>query len=77
MRDKTIIIKLGSKGAYLRTKDESAYIEGFPVQQVVDPVGAGDGFAAGILSGILREEPLEHCCQAGKCNWRNGRQCKR
>lgn len=57
--DRTIIIKLGSKGAYLRTKDESAYIEGFPVQQVVDPVGAGDGFAAGILSGILRGEPLE------------------
>lgn len=56
--DKTIIIKLGSRGAYLRTKDNSTYIEGFPVQQVVDPVGAGDGFAAGIISGILRKEPL-------------------
>jgi sugar/nucleoside kinase (ribokinase family) len=57
--DKTIIIKLGSKGAYLHTKDEKAYIEGFSVQQVVDPVGAGDGFAAGIISGILRKEPLQ------------------
>lgn len=56
--DKTIIIKLGSKGAYLQTKDEKAYIEGFPVQQVIDPVGAGDGFAAGIISGILRQEAL-------------------
>jgi sugar/nucleoside kinase (ribokinase family) len=55
--NKTIIIKLGSKGAYFQTDDEKAYIEGFPVQ-VVDPVGAGDGFAAGIISGILRNEPL-------------------
>lgn len=56
--DKTIIIKIGSKGAYLHTKEEKVYIEGFPVQQVVDPVGAGDGFAAGIISGILKQEPL-------------------
>ena len=56
--DKTIIIKLGRDGAYLRTRDEKAYIEGFPVKYVVDPVGAGDGFAAGIISGILRKEPL-------------------
>lgn len=56
--NKTIIIKLGDKGAYLHTKDEKAYIGGFPVKQIVDPVGAGDGFAAGIISGILRQEPL-------------------
>lgn len=57
--EKTIVIKLGSKGAYFQTKDEKGYVEGFPVRQVVDPVGAGDGFAAGIISGILRKEPLE------------------
>lgn len=56
--DKTVVIKLGSKGAYYQSNDEKAYVEGFPVRQVVDPVGAGDGFAAGIISGILREEPL-------------------
>ncbi|MBP2240499.1 2-dehydro-3-deoxygluconokinase [Cytobacillus eiseniae] len=57
--DKTIIIKLGEKGAYYHTKNENGYVEGFPVQRVVDPVGAGDGFAAGIISGILRKEPME------------------
>ncbi|MGO4889199.1 sugar kinase [Anaerobacillus sp. MEB173] len=56
--NKTIIVKLGSKGAYFHTKDEQGYVEGFPVRQVIDPVGAGDGFAAGIISGILRKEPL-------------------
>jgi len=57
--EKTIVIKLGSKGAYVHTRGEKAYVEGFPVNQVVDPVGAGDGFAAGIISGLLREEPLQ------------------
>ncbi len=57
-QDKTIIIKLGSKGAYLHTKHEKVYVEGFPVDRIVDPVGAGDGFAAGILSGLLRKDPL-------------------
>ncbi|WKA60346.1 sugar kinase [Planococcus shenhongbingii] len=57
--DKTIVIKLGSKGAYFCTQNELAYVEGFPVSRIVDPVGAGDGFAAGIISGILRQEPLQ------------------
>lgn len=58
-KDKLVVIKLGSKGAYFYTKDKSGYVNGFPVKQVVDPVGAGDGFAAGIISGILREESIE------------------
>ncbi|WP_018931133.1 sugar kinase [Gracilibacillus lacisalsi] len=49
----TVIIKLGEKGAYFKAKNESGYIEGFPVPQVIDPVGAGDGFVAGFLSGML------------------------
>jgi len=57
--DKIIVIKLGDKGAYLHSKDQKAYVEGFPVDRIVDPVGAGDGFAAGVISGLLREEPLE------------------
>lgn len=57
--DKIIVIKLGDQGAYLHSKEQKAYIEGFPVNRIVDPVGAGDGFAAGVISGLLREEPLE------------------
>ena len=55
---KPLLSKSEAKGAYLHTKEERVYIEGFPVQQVVDPVGAGDGFAAGIISGILKQEPI-------------------
>lgn len=57
--EKIIVIKLGDKGAYLHANNQKAYIEGFPVDRIVDPVGAGDGFAAGVISGLLREEPLE------------------
>jgi len=58
-KDKVIIIKIGSKGAYLHTRKEKVIIEGFPIPQIIDPVGAGDGFAAGIIDGILNKEPLK------------------
>jgi 2-dehydro-3-deoxygluconokinase len=57
--NQTVIIKLGSKGAFYQTAYESGYVEGFKVDHVVDPVGAGDGFAAGIISGLLRNDSLQ------------------
>lgn len=56
---KRVIVKLGSDGAYYHSDSESMYATGFKVKQVVDPVGAGDGFAAGIISGMLHEESVE------------------
>lgn len=46
---KAVIVKLGEKGAYYATSDQQEYVEGFPVREIVDPIGAGDGFAAGFL----------------------------
>ncbi|ASK62492.1 2-dehydro-3-deoxygluconokinase [Virgibacillus phasianinus] len=48
-----VILKLGKQGAYYLSAESSGFVKGFPVEQVVDPVGAGDGFAAGCLSGIV------------------------
>ena len=62
--NKLIVIKLGDKGAYYQTDNEQGYVKGFSAQ-VVDPVGAGDGFAAGVISGILREEPLAQAVKRG------------
>ncbi|WP_088186533.1 sugar kinase [Desulfosporosinus sp. FKA] len=56
---KIVAIKLGSEGCYLRQESESRYVPGFKVEKVIDTVGAGDGFAAGLLAGILRKESLE------------------
>ncbi|KIP21919.1 5-dehydro-2-deoxygluconokinase [Anoxybacillus ayderensis] len=48
-----VVIKLGERGAHYFTKTNHDYIQGFPVKYVVDPVGAGDGFTAGLLSGLI------------------------
>lgn len=62
---KTVITKLGAKGAYVRHKNESYEVPGFKVEKVIDTVGAGDGFAAGIISGILEGLPLKECVLRG------------
>lgn len=48
-----VVVKLGPKGAYVQTRDESFTVPGYPVETVVDTVGAGDGFAAGLISARL------------------------
>lgn len=49
----TVVLKLGADGAYVATRELAAHVNSFKVEQVVDPVGAGDAFAAGFLSGQL------------------------
>ncbi|MDY0393550.1 sugar kinase [Virgibacillus halophilus] len=48
-----VVIKLGEEGAYFSFEGNDGYVPAHPVKQVVDPVGAGDGFATGVLSGLL------------------------
>lgn len=49
-----VVLKLGAKGSYFATQKTSDYVPGFDVNHIVDTVGAGDGFAAGVISGLLR-----------------------
>jgi 2-dehydro-3-deoxygluconokinase len=48
-----VVIKLGPQGAYVADRVGRATVPGFQVSRVVDTVGAGDGFAVGVLSGLL------------------------
>ncbi len=51
---KIVAVKLGSKGCYIKTKEESCLAPGYNVADIIiDTVGAGDGFAAGFLCGYL------------------------
>jgi 2-dehydro-3-deoxygluconokinase len=52
-----VVVKLGEKGAYYQTATTKGYVDGFTVK-AVDEVGAGDAFAAGLLSGLLDREKL-------------------
>lgn len=57
---KTVIVKDGASGAHYRTKDKKGHVPGFHVSEIVDTVGAGDGFAVGIIDGLLNDFTLEH-----------------
>ncbi|MEX3761211.1 sugar kinase [Paraburkholderia phenoliruptrix] len=61
-----VIVKLGAAGAYFRTADgTAAMIAGQPVANVVDTVGAGDGFAVGAISALLEGKPLAEAVARG------------
>ena len=50
---KNVLIKLGAKGCLLKNAEERIFLPAFPVK-AVDSTGAGDNFAAGFASEILR-----------------------
>lgn len=60
-----VVVKLGADGAYYRSVDTEGVVAGVPVSQVVDTVGAGDGFAVGVISGILEGLSLTDAVMRG------------
>ena len=63
---KKVVIKDGANGAYLYDKDGAEYFEpSFKVEKVVDTVGAGDGFAAGVISAMLENLPPREVLKRG------------
>ncbi|RFU45316.1 sugar kinase [Paraburkholderia sp. DHOC27] len=60
-----VIVKLGAQGAYFRTADEAGTVVAQPVARVVDTVGAGDGFAVGVISALLEGRPLTDAVARG------------
>lgn len=65
-----VVMKDGAAGAYYSKQTANGvimdgYEPGFKVKRVVDTVGAGDGFAVGVLSGILKELPLQEALRQG------------
>ena len=62
---KLVIVKVGSKGAYYASAQERGLVPGFTVKKVVDTVGAGDGFAAGVLSALMEGLPVAEAVRRG------------
>ncbi|WP_149086742.1 sugar kinase [Pseudomonas prosekii] len=62
-----VAIKLGPHGAYYRTQLDQGFVAGVPVQTVVDTVGAGDGFAVGMISALLENHSFAEAVQ--RANW--------
>jgi sugar/nucleoside kinase (ribokinase family) len=56
----TVVIKRGANGAFVRGGDEAFELSAPPID-AVEPSGAGDAFAAGLILGLLEGWPLERC----------------
>ncbi len=65
-RTRIVMVKVGPEGAYVKTKDgESFTVKGFKVDKVVDTVGAGDGFALGVITALLEGKSLKSAVLRG------------
>lgn len=62
---KVVITKVGSEGAYVTTATEEYLVPGFKVDKVVDTVGAGDGFAAGVITALMEGRTLKEAVRRG------------
>ena len=55
---RTVVIKRGAQGVHVRS-DDDAFDMPAPAVAVIEPSGAGDAFAAGLIVGILKRRNLE------------------
>ena len=65
---KDVVIKTGKEGAYVQNASLRAQVSCFPVEKfakIVDTVGAGDGFAVGVISGRLEGLSLKDAAMRG------------
>jgi len=60
-----VVFKQAEEGAFALDGGEIVKVPAYPVEKVIDPVGAGDGFDAGFLAGWLRGLPMIDCLKAG------------
>ncbi|WP_337018255.1 sugar kinase [Leclercia sp. AS011] len=63
---KAVILKTGADGAWFKTADgEQGAVAAVKVENVVDTVGAGDGFAVGAISALLEGKTLQQAITRG------------
>ncbi len=62
---RSVIIKLGAEGCWLADADRGMHIPGIEVEQVEDTTGAGDAFAAGLVSALRQGKDIEEACRFG------------
>ncbi|HCC5833005.1 sugar kinase [Citrobacter farmeri] len=63
---KAVVLKTGADGAWYKTADgEKGSVAPVKVDNVVDTVGAGDGFAVGVISALLEGRTLHQAVTRG------------
>jgi sugar/nucleoside kinase (ribokinase family) len=56
----TVVVKRGARGAFVRSGDDVLEVTAPPIE-AIEPSGAGDAFAAGLVVGLLEGWTLERC----------------
>ena len=59
-----VVVKAGDKGAWYTDGTERGFCPCYSVPEI-DPVGAGDAFCAGLVSGLLDGKTLQEAVQRG------------
>ena len=62
---KRVVVKCGAEGAYYDSELGRGRVPAYPVAHVVDTVGAGDGFAVGVISALLEGRTLDEAARRG------------
>ncbi|MBK5074821.1 sugar kinase [Budviciaceae bacterium CWB-B4] len=63
---KAVVIKTGADGAWFKAANgDKAAIPAIKVEKVIDTVGAGDGFAVGVISALLEGKTLTQAVARG------------
>ena len=60
-----VVVRIGDKGAMLRSDGAAVTVAPAGLETVLDEVGAGDGFAAGFTYGLLAGWAPVDCARAG------------
>lgn len=59
------VVTRSERGSLVVTREETHAVNAFPVEKVVDTTGAGDLFAAGFLTGLVKDKELPDCARLG------------
>ncbi len=57
-----LVVKKGEHGAVMITREDYFFAPAYPVEQVVDPTGAGDSFAGGFVGYLAQKNVLTPEC---------------
>jgi sugar/nucleoside kinase (ribokinase family) len=59
MGPKFVVIKKGEHGAMFFSEHETYVLPAYPTEQVIDPTGAGDSFAGGMMGYLAEQDNFE------------------
>lgn len=62
---RTVVTKCGPSGALVRDGSDEFMVHGFKIDKVVDTVGAGDGFACGVITALMEGLDLQKAAERG------------